>query len=195
MTEVPASEESEDERETPKLDALMASEEWVPYYTGRGKGHEDAPGKIHPFALTNGVDVMCPEHKWIGKPTGLGGHTRTHHRDTTNLWDKAARMKAEKGSSERKTYFTTKVRGQVEQAMELLHSALGVEAANTGEIESLKEQLNKVRREDAKKDEQIKALREENGKQGIKLTELGTQVTELKAKLSLLREAFSNLEE
>ena len=32
----------EDERETPKLDALMASPEWVPYFVGRGKGHEDA---------------------------------------------------------------------------------------------------------------------------------------------------------
>ena len=170
--------------------------EWVQYYTGRGKGHEDAEGKPHPYYVTDGVNVKCTIDGWIGKKAGTGGHSRTKHSDAeVTLWGSKARSKAEE------TRRITRLTDSVAAAITQLQDAIGVKPEEvdvtelTDQIESLKEQLNKVRHEDTKKSEQITALREENGKQATKIVDLGTQVTDLKAKVALLREAFAALED
>ena len=174
----------------------VAEPEWVPYFVGRGKGHEDAEGTQHPHMETNGLHdesgqliVRCTLDDWVGNNKGVGGHTRTQHRDTEDLHGQEARDKS------RKTYFTTKMRGELEQALGMFQHALGVDVTDAKAVEKVKAELEKAQ-------QQVAALREENGKQGVLITEQGnrldeqgTQITELKAKLALLREAFSNLEE
>jgi hypothetical protein len=155
-------------------------ENWVPYYQGKGKGHENSAGVKHPYALTNGTEVWCEEHHWLGKPSGLGGHTRTHHRDTTTLWGREAKEKA------LSTYFTNKAHHQVEEAIELLRTAIGVSAS--GDVDALTEERDKLQ-------VRFDKLNTENTQLRLEIGDLRTSIAELKAKLALLREAFSNLEE
>ena len=128
--------------------------------------------------------MRCTLDGWVGTNRGVGGHTRTNHRDTSDLHGPEARDKS------RKTYYTTKMKAQLEQAYDLLQTALGIEPAqvDTEELEMARLELKKSR-------QQVDALRKENGIQGAKIVELGTEVTNLKAKVALLREAFTALEE
>jgi hypothetical protein len=169
--------------EAPPL-ADEPSDEWVPYYTGRGKGHKDNEGTKSEIFVTNGVDVRCIVDGWVGKPAGTGGHTRTRHRPTDNMWGPAARQKA--FETKRMNTLTESVAAVITQ----LQEAVGIEPAKVDT-----EQLEKAQFELRKAQEQVKALRLELAKSGTKVVELGTEVTNLKAKVALLREAFTALEE
>jgi hypothetical protein len=169
--------------EAPPL-ADEPSEEWVPYYTGRGKGHRDSEGTKSEIFVTNGVDVRCIVDGWVGKPAGTGGHTRTRHRPTDSMWGPEARAKAYE--TKRMNTLTE----SVAQVITQLQEAVGIEPAQVDT-----EQLEKAQFELRKAQEQVKALRLELAKSSTKVVELGTEVTNLKAKVALLREAFTALEE
>lgn len=169
-------------------DVAAASDEWVPYRTGKGKGKsKHAEGKEHPFYLTNGVDVKCPEHNWVGPPKSTGGHTRTHHTDTTTLWGPKAK---EKGVQ---TYFTNKAHGQVKEAITILQNAMGIEppkAADTSaleaEIRDLKAQVKELSSGPATVKDLAKQLEEMTAERDALETKLSDQET----KMALAREAF-----
>jgi hypothetical protein len=146
--------------------AEQAADEWVPYFTGKSKNER----KQHPYALTNGTLVKCPEHNWIGKPTGLGGHTRTHHSDTSTLWGPEAKAKATT------TYFTNKAKGQVEEAIAMLQNAMGIEPPQAVDT--------------SKKDEEIERLKAKNTELTAEVADLKTKITDMETKAALAREAL-----
>jgi len=131
--------------------------EWVPYRVNLGKRDE----RIHEFYVMRGEEVKCTIDGWIGTKRGAGGHTRTHHTDTTDLWGPEAKRKAVE------THFAKKIKGDVQSAIQLLQAAIGVT------------------------DEQdMEALVEENLQLKAKVVELEGQVAELQARIDLAREAF-----
>lgn len=149
-----------------------SEDDWVPYWTGKSKNER----KQHPYALTNGTQVKCPEHGWIGLPTGLGGHTRTHHTDTTTLWGPDAKKKAIE------TFHTGRLGQKVEEAIGLLQEAIGVEpqkvdtAAKDAEIATLGKQNGDLKMENA-------VLKQE-------VEDLKTRITDMETKAALAREAL-----
>lgn len=170
-TNKPAEPPAETPTEEPAATEPASSEEWVPYYKGNGKTREKSE-----YYVTNGTDVKCTVDGWIGKPTGTGGHTRTHHTDTTTLWGPKAK---EKGVQ---TYFTNKALGQVGEAINMIQNALEIKpaqadtSAQDAEIKELKAQN--------------KALGTENTDLKTKLTDLKTKLADLEAKQALLRETL-----
>lgn len=151
----------------------VSSEEWVPYVKGKDKGKEEVSTR---YVINKDGQVKCLEcegHPIIGGKRSTGGHTRTHHTDTSTLWGPEAKAKANE------TYFTNKAKAEIEGAIAVLNKVIGVEPVQVDT-----EQLKKVKGELTKSQEQVAALREENGKLGIKVTELGTQLTEAKQKLA-----------
>jgi hypothetical protein len=116
------------------------------------------------------------EHDWVGVPRSAGGHTRTHHTDTSTLWGAEAKKKAIN------TYFTNKAQHQVEEAIAILQAAIGIEPqqADTSAL-----------------DDEIKALRKENGDlkmevevQKAKVEDATAKITDMEAKNALAREAL-----
>lgn len=187
--EAPAPEPVEDdERETPKLDALMASDEWVPYMTGKDPKHQVQ----HPFYVTNGVDIKCPEHDWIAKRKtrgSLGGHTRTHHTNTDSLWGREAKAKANQ------TYFTHKAQAQVQNAIEILQDAMDLRPPEvdvthlTDEVERLKAQVTSLEKKNAHLLDEVRQmpdLKGLNDQYDALLKENG----DLKAKLDIIKEGL-----
>jgi len=131
--------------------------EWVPYRVNLGKRDE----RVHEFYVMRGEEVKCTIDGWIGTKRGAGGHTRTHHTDTTDLWGPEAKRKAVE------THFAKKIKGDVEAAIKLLQAAIGTNP-----------------------EQDLESLLEENLQLKAQVVELEGQVAELQARIDLAREAF-----
>lgn len=163
--------------------------EWVPYYTGKGKGKsKHAQGIKHPFYVTNGTLVKCTKcDEIIGPPTSTGGHTRTHHTDTTSLWGSEAKKKAIN------TYFTNKAAKKVEDAIGLLYEAIGVEPpqpVDTSALEAENKELQAKIKELGTGSAEVKDLKAQNAALTTELTELKTKLSDIETKQALAREAL-----
>jgi hypothetical protein len=143
------------------------SEEWMPYKVNLGKHNE----RTHEFYVVNAAgDVKCTLDGWIGKNTGTGGHTRTHHTDTTTLWGPKAK---EKGVQ---TYFTNKAKNQVTEAITMLQNAMGIEPPAAVDTSTLEAEVKKLKK-------QVEELTVE--RDGLK-----QKYSDLETKMALAREAF-----
>lgn len=124
----------------------QAVEEWVPYVKGKGKGKPEVSTR---YVINGKGDVKCLEcegHPVIGTARSTGGHSRTHHTDTTTLWGPEAKNKATN------TFFTNRATGQVEAGVKMIQEALGLippavdtsaQDAETRELRAKNEALTK----------------------------------------------------
>jgi hypothetical protein len=151
-----------------------SSEEWMPYFVGKSK----AERKQHPFYVVNAQgQLKCTKcDEVIGTSRSAGGHTRTHHTDTESLWGKEAKQKAIQ------TFHSGKLGKQVEDAIKLLQSAIGVEP----------EQVDT-----SAKDAEIKTLGKQNGDLKMEVAvlkqqveDLTTKIADMETKAALAREAL-----
>jgi hypothetical protein len=157
------------------------SKGWVPYLLDQGKPHQ----KTHPFYLFNTKtgQVKCTiDGEILAGTRSTGGHTRTHHTDTTTLWGAKAK---EKGIQ---TYFTNKARGQVEEAIGLLHTAMGIQPK--GDDAELIAERDKLASEKTVLQTESKQLKDANKQLTDELAALKTKFADMEAKVALAREAF-----
>jgi hypothetical protein len=154
----------------------QGEDDWVPYYVGKSKGTR----KQHPFYVVNSAGQVkctkCEGQPVIGTGRSAGGHTRTHHTDTTTLWGPDAKKKAIE------TFHTGKLGQKVEEAIGLLQEAIGVEpqqvdtSAKDAEIATLGKQNGDLKMEVAVLKQQVE--------------DLTTKITDMETKAALAREAL-----
>lgn len=145
--------------EEPAEEPAEEAEEWVPYIKSKSD-------EVHPHMLINEATgkVKC---KLCGDilagRTSVAGHLRTHHSDTSTLWGPEAKQKS------LNTYFTNKAKGQVEEAIAMLYTAIGTEPPKAEDTSA--------------KDAEIERLKTENA-------ELKQKISDLETKAALVREAM-----
>lgn len=169
--------EPETEVATPQvIDPNGEPGEWVPYMYPKGK----LPQKPHEYFITNGVEVKCSiDGMVIAKgPAGTGGHTRTHHTDTTTLWGPEAKAKANESAA------VTRLSRKVEGAIEELQKAIGVKPG--GDTTELTKERDKLASEKS-------VLQTENAALKAEVRDLKKQIEDRDAKAELLREAIQGL--
>lgn len=158
--------------EPPKPDPEPGGDEdWRPYLGYKGRANEVVMKRYVINAKGEVKCLECDGQPIIGGVRSTGGHSRTHHTDTTSLWGPDAKKKA------LDTHFTNKARGEITKAIETLQAAIGVEPPKPVDTSAL--------------DAQIKELKEQLVKVTADRDDLKTKLADIETKFALAREAFS----
>ena len=147
---------------------------WWAYYSGKSKNTRKRSER---YVINSEGVVRCLEDDMLTSPSGTGGHTRTHHTDTTTLWGPEAKQKAIN------TFHTGRSGQKVEEAIALLYDAIGIQPPKA-EDSSLKEENERLK-------QQVAEVTTQRDELGTKYSELETKYNELETKFALAREAFS----
>jgi hypothetical protein len=167
-----------------EAELVAADENWKPYYKGKSRYNQGV--KSERYLINDAGQVKCRECEGqpiIGNARSTGGHTRTHHTDTSTLWGPKAK---EKGVQ---TFFTNKAIGHVQEGIALIQAALEITppAADTSALEA---QRDKLESEKHVLQTENAALKSEVGELKTEVTDLKTKLGELEAKFALAKEAF-----
>lgn len=153
-------------------------EEWMPYVKNKGSSKQDVDKRYLINAKGQVKCVECEGQPIVGTARSTGGHTRTHHTDTTSLWGPDAKKKAIE------THFTNKAKGEILKAIGTLQAVIGVEPPKPVDTSPLDAEIKDLK-------EKNTALKAKNTSLQTELDELKTKLADIETKFALAREAFS----